>query len=153
MKFFNYLVMSFLIFSCSNIKLNQDYNFGSHITRINDGEGYIYFDLKYDSITLINLSESLSKIDNKIDTCFVYVHLTALKDSTITKDSIKYSCNYGSFLPENRLNEFFLNFNPKIQGDIGINPESYKFILPFSFSVGLENLKQNSFRIGKRKEW
>ena len=123
-KIFLILLVSLSFISYSDA---QSDDAGIHTTYINDGDGYMYFDLTYDSIHLVNLSNELSS-QKKKDTCYFYLDLTALKDYTLIKKSIRYKCKGETFISKKVVYDFFSGFNPKVGGEIGINYD-YDFSL------------------------
>ncbi|MDF1697532.1 MAG: hypothetical protein P1U56_16935 [Saprospiraceae bacterium] len=138
MKNIYYVFISLVFFSCSNLFKEKNQTSSTKIVKVNEGEGYIYFDVHFDTIQIVELSENLSK-SKQFDYCTVKLYLSAYKNTNIFKDSLRYDCQEGSILSEEILNKFYKDFKPKMKGDIGLHYEPYNFYLPLQVEIGNGN--------------
>lgn len=135
MKNIYYVFLSLVFLSCSSLLKEKKQISSSKIVKVNEGEGYIFFDVHFDTIPIVELNNNLSKIKQK-DTCTINLFLSAYKNTSIVKDSLRYDCLDGSTIPEEILEEFYKEFNPQMKGDIGLHYEPYNFYLPLQIAIG-----------------
>ena len=148
MRVLTILLFSLFVLSCSHSVLSQSAKSTIHVGEYYDNEGYVFFHMAMDSLTVEDLTKDFMSMEST-DTCYVNVYLSIYKDLTVTKDSINFECNNDSMLETLSLNNFLANFTLSIREPYNIPFEPFEFYMPISILIGPHDKSaRKRFRFG-----